>query len=179
MSLFTPINTNKFVLKFNAGDLTEGESYYPSVATASGCPVSGLAFSDTISESMYDSFQIPDKWVTGTDIMVGIHYFNLEVQTGITACNWSLDYQVYAPLDNLDDKTTTTINVSEELPNNLQADTYIKSSMSILANNIENPIDKNKFVSFKITRDVSNGSDLLVGEAALVLLTFEFTMEVL
>lgn len=179
MSLFTPIHTDKFVLKFNAGDLTEGDTDYPAGATASGCPVSGLAFSDTITESMYDSFQVPERWLVGSDIVVNVHYFNCETQTGVVACNWSLDYQVYEPLDHLDDKVTTNINVSESLPFNTQADTYIKSAMIMAADDTNNPIGKNKFVSFKISRDVSNGSDLLVGEAVLVLLTFEFTMEVL
>lgn len=171
--------TDSTVIKFNVGDLTEGQSYAPTKTTASGSPITGLAYDDTIEEYMFDSFQIPTYWKHGTDVKVKVHFFNDYSQEGDTTCRWALDYQIYSELDSISNKTTTTITMDKDLPTDVASDTFMTSEFYMSSNDSNNPIKRDSIVSFKIYRDCTHANDTMVNDAILILLTFEFLTEVL
>ncbi len=174
---FTP--PDSFKIRFNAGDLTEGTGTYPSKTTASGSPITGLGYDDTVEESMYDAFEIPTKWMEGTDAEIKIYFFNDYSQTDIKVCRWAIDYQVYSDLEELSNKTTTTLTINKSLPNNANADTFIKAETSMSYNDLNNPLVRNGTVMFRIYRDCTNVADTMINDAILVLLVFEFATEVI
>jgi hypothetical protein len=178
MTLFKTLNSEKQIITFGPGDLIEGNEAYPVSSTASGCPITGLSFSDNISERMYNSFEIPSNLVDGSDITVRVHYFNSTTQSGQTSCSWVIDYQVFSDLDNIQDKITTRAGVSSNLPDSAVADTYIKSIITISGSDVNNPISKDSFLAFSVCRDCGCGTDTMLDDAVLALLTFELEVEV-
>ncbi len=174
---FTP--PDSFKIRFNAGDLTEGTDPYPNKTTASGNPITGLGFDDTIEESMYDAFEIPANWMHGTDVNIKAYFFNDYSQTGTTVCRWAIDYQVYADLETLGSKTTTTLVVNKSLPNNVTADTFMKAELTMAYNDSNNPINRDETVMFRVYRDCTDSADTMSNDSILVLLVFEFDTEVI
>jgi len=174
---FTPLNT--FKIEFSAGDLTEGTSAYPIKTTSSGSPITGLGYDDTIEGSMYSVFEIPSNWMCGTDVSVKIYFFNDYSQTGIKVCRWAVDYQIYSDLDELSSKTTTTLTINKSLPNDANADTFLKAEITMPYNDSNNPLVRNGTVMFRIYRDCTDAADTMSNDAILVLLVFEFNMEVI
>lgn len=169
---------DSFKVRFNAGDLTEGTEVYPVKTTASGSPITGLAYDDAIEESMYDAFEIPSNWMHGTNATVKVCFFNDYSQTGTKVCRWALDYQIYADLDSLEDKTTTTLTVSHSLPENVSPDTFMKTEMIMQCADSNNPINRNSTIMFRIYRDSTDIADTMENDGILVLLVFEFDTEV-
>ena len=174
---FTP--SDSFKIRFNAGDLTEGTGAYPNKTTASNSPVTGLGYDDTIEESMYDAFEIPANWTHGTNISIKAYFFNDYSQTGVKVCRWALDYQIYSDLETLSSKTTTILAVNKSLPNNVVADTFMKAEMTMLSDDSNNPVGRDKTVMFRIYRDCTNAADTMSNDGILVLLVFEFATEVI
>lgn len=169
---------DSFKIRFNAGDLTEGTGLFPGKTTASGSPITGLAYDDTNEESMYDAFEVPTTWMHGTDATIKIYFFNDHSQTGAKVCRWAIDYQIYADLDKMVDKTTTTLTVNTTLPSNVGADTFMKTSLTMSFDDSNNPINRSDTVMFKIYRDCTDVADTMVNDSILVLLVFEFDTEV-
>lgn len=174
---FTP--PDSFKIRFNAGDLTEGTTAYPTKTTASGNPITGLGFDDTLEEAMYDAFEIPTNWKHGTDGKVKVYFFNDYSQTGTKVCRWGVDYQIYSDLESTTSKTTTTITVDKSLPTDVDADTFIHAEMLMPYNDSNNPLKRNSMITFRIYRDATNAADTMVNDAILVLLVFEFDTEVI
>jgi len=174
---FTP--PSSFKIRFNAGDLTEGTGPYPTKTTASGSPITGLGFDDTVEESMFDAFEIPSDWKQGTDARVKVYFFNDYSQTGTTTCRWALDYQIYTNLETLGSKTTTTLAVDQALPNNVAADTFLEASMTMSCNDTNNPLDRDKTIMFRVYRDSTDSADTVNNDAILVLIVFAFDTEVI
>jgi hypothetical protein len=165
-------------LTFRAGSLTEGITAFPHKTTASGCPITGLAYDDTIEESMYGTFEIPGNWKRYTDILVKISFFNDYSQTGTTACRWALDYQIFNELDVVANKITSTLVIDKSIPDNASADTFLKCVSYIPHNDTNNPLNRNSAVSFRVYRDSTNATDTMSNDAILLLLTFDILTEV-
>lgn len=174
---FTPPDTEK--IKFYAGDLIEGTDASPAKTTASGNPLSGLAFDDTTEEAMYGMFEVPSIWKHGTDVSVRVYFFNDYSQTGDKDCRWCVDYQIYDELDIVSDKTTTTVSVNHDIPTDASADTFMKSAVTMSYNDSNNPINRDGVLSFRVYRDATSGSDTMTNDANFVLLIFEFEKEVI
>jgi len=174
---FTPPDIEK--IKFYAGDLIEGTDASPAKTTASGHPLSGLAFDDTTEEAMYGMFEVPSTWKHGTNVNVRVYFFNDYSQTGDKDCRWCVDYQIYDELDIVSNKTTTTVSVNHDVPTDASADTFMKSIMSMDYNDSNNPINRDGVLSFRIYRDSTNGSDTMINDANFVLIIFEFEKEVI
>jgi len=171
--------TESFILRFNAGDLTEGQTLFPNKTTASGSPITGLGYDATNEESMYDSFQIPRYWKHDTDIKVTVSFFNEYSQEGSKVCRWGLDYHIYKELDTIGSKTTTKLYIDKSLPVDVPVDTFLKAEMIMPANDSNNPIGRDSTVTFRIYRDSTESVDTMEYDAVLVLLTFELKMEVI
>lgn len=182
MGIFQPLIPttveSTFVMSFNVGDLTEGQDSYPTMSTSSMAPISGLAFSAEETQYVYDSFQIPNNYVVGSDVGVGVHYFVSTTQTGTKNCAWMLNYQTFNDSDNIHAKVTTTTGVLFELNSDELADTYRKASFALSATASGNPLNKDTFLSFSISRACGCVSDTMADDAILTLLTFEFLVEV-
>ena len=178
MTIFKILNTDKKIINFSSSELIEGDTAYPVLSTASGCPITGLAFSDGITERMYSSFEIPNNWVIGSDIIAYVHYFNNTTQSGEKVCSWIIDYQIFNDLENVSDKTTTRAGVDSILPESVNSSTYIKAELTISGSDTYNPISKNKFFSFSVCRGCDYGDDTMDGDAILALLSFEIEVEV-
>jgi len=174
---FTPPDSIK--IRFNAGDLTEGTGPYPSKTTASGTPITGLGYDDTTEESMYASFEVPANWMDETNVGVKVCFFNDYSQTGTNVCRWAIDYQIYSDLEELSSKTTTILTVNKSLPNNANADTFMKAETVMLYNDSDNPITKDGTVMFRLYRDCTDAADTMSNDAVLVLIVFEFSTEVI
>ena len=170
---------DSFKIRFNAGDLTEGTGPYPNKTTASGSPITGLAYDDTDEESMYDSFEIPSNWTHGTDVSIKVCFFNDYSQTGTKVCRWAIDYQIYSDLDELGDKTTTTLVVDKSLPADVNADTFMKAFLTMQSDDSNNPIHRSDTVMFRIYRDCTDLADTMENDGILILVVFEFEMEVI
>jgi hypothetical protein len=172
MSLFEPLLKHKSYITFNVGDLVEGNNSYPIKTTSSGCPITGLAFSDSTQDLMYNSFQIPSNYINGTDAYAYIHYFNSATQSGTSKCSWVLDYEVFNEFENISEKNITKVGVSSQLQDSILHDTYIKATITISGSDGNNPLINNGFMP------VSDcGEDTMVDDAVLVLLVFEFDVE--
>jgi len=174
---FTP--PESFKLRFNAGDLTEGTGAYPAKTTSAGTPITGLAFDDSSIETMYDAFEIPANWMNDTNVTIKVYFFNDYSQTGTKVCRWAIDYQIYADLETLGSKTTTTLTVNKSLPADVAEDTFMKAEMTMPYNDANNPIVRDKTVMFSIYRDSTDAADTMVNDSILVLLVFEFLTEVI
>lgn len=174
---FTP--PAPFVVKFGAGDLTEGTTLSPVKTTASGNPISGLAFDDTQEESMYGALEIPSNWRHETDVDIKIQFFNDYSQSGVKVCRWSIDYQIYDNLDNISQKTTTALSVNKSLPTDADPDTFMKANLTMSYNDANNPIVRGNTIMFRIYRDSTDAADTMEDDAVLVLVSLEFPVEVI
>ncbi|HLD90950.1 MAG TPA: hypothetical protein VI911_08060 [Patescibacteria group bacterium] len=170
---------NMYSLIFRAGSLTEGITNFPHKTTASGCPITGLAYDDTVEESMYGSFEIPSNWKRNTDILMKISFFNDYSQTGATSCRWALEYQVFNDLDVVENKPISTVVLNKPLPDNASADTFLKCVSYIPYNDANSPLSRDAAVSFRIYRDSTDAADTMVNDAILLLLTFDILTEVI
>lgn len=177
MGIFQPLDEHKFVISFNAGDLTEGLDSYPVMTTSSSAPISGLAFAQNESQYVYDSLQIPSNYIEGSDVTVGVHYFNTTTQSGASTCVWTLDYQILYDNDNLSTKYTTTTGVAFTMPVNVGFDTYHRANIVIDPVAVDNPLSRGKLFSFRLHRSCSCSYDTMFEDAILALLTFEFPVE--
>jgi len=172
---FTPIDVEK--VKFNAGDLTEGSDSYPAKSTATGHPVTGLAFDRLKEEAMYGMFEVPSKWKHGTDVTVKLYFLNDYSQSGDTVCRWAVTYEIYNDLDTVGSKTPTSVSDNCSLPTDATEDTFIQSSMTISYNDANNPITRDSMLSFRVFRDSTDPADTMSNDAIMVLLVFEFEKE--
>lgn len=173
---FTP--PAPFVIKFSAGGLTEGTTPSPTKTTASGNPISGLAFDDTVEESMYGVLEIPSNWSHEMDVGVKVQFFNDYSQSGTKVCRWALDYQIYDDLDNISQKTTTILSVNQSLPADANPDTFMRAYLTMSYNDTNNPIVRENTIMFRIYRDSTDAADTMENDAVLVVVSFEFPLEV-
>lgn len=173
---FTPDELT--IVKFGPANLSKGTTQAPIKTTSSGNPITGLGFSDAEEESMYGVFEVPLKWKRGTSINVKLLYFNDYAQSGTKVCRWALDYQVYETLEKIADKTTTTLTVNHELPENVAADTLMEASMVMPYNDSNNPLSRGSIVPFRIYRDCTDDADTMENDAVFFILTFECESEV-
>lgn len=174
---FTP--EDSFVIRFSPADLTDGTLPAPAKTTSSGNPVTGLAYDAATEESMYGSFEVPSKWKDNTNIVVKIYYFNDYSQTDVKVCRWAIDYQTYSNLDKISDKTTTKIVVNHSLPNNVAADTFMETSLTMNYNDANNPLTRGKTVPFRIYRDCTNVADTMSNDAIMFIVSFDCEREVI
>jgi hypothetical protein len=82
-------------------------------------------------------------------------------------------------LEYISQKTTTTISSNCSLPNNANADTYLKTELTMSYNDSNNPINRGEMTTFRIYRDSTDSADTMENGAILTLLTFEFATEVI
>lgn len=176
ISKSTADNVRNFT--FRSGSLTEGLTAFPHKTTASGCPITGLAYDDVIEESMYGAFEIPENWKRYTDILVKISFFNDYSQTGVTSCRWAVDYQIFNEMDIAENKAVSSVIINKSLPTDAQADTFLKCLTYIPHNDTNNPLNRGGVVSFRIYRDCTDVSDTMSSDAILMLLTFDALTEV-
>lgn len=165
-------------VQFNGAELLEGVAAAPGIGNAG--PVTAPVFDDTTVESLYGSFVIPDIWKADTDIMLRINHMVSSAQTGTNVCRWGIDYHTYSSGDNYGAKTTTTLNQNTTLPNNAVAG-YFQSdvfSTNMTYNNVNNSFSSGTTVTFRIFRDAANAGDTMTSDAALILLIFEYDLEV-
>ncbi len=172
---FTPDESR--IIKFGPGNLSEGSTPCPALTTASGSPVTGLAFDDTTKEFSYGSFKIPNKWKRGTNINVDVYFFNNYSQDGDKSCVWCLEYQSFEDLESITSKSNTSITAQYDLPTDVGDDTFIHTSTIMDCNDVDNPINRNDVIPFKIYRDTSDSNDTMVNDAILIAITFEFLVE--
>lgn len=162
--------------RFSAGDLQEGETGVPGIGTAG--PVTGRLFDADQNESLYGHFRVKENIKDSTNITVNAYWMNDDSQTGTNSCVWVLRYHVYSDEETYGSKTTTTLSATDAMPNNASAGIFKLTNIgSMVYNNGNNPFSAGDIISFRILRFATDGSDTLTGDAALLLLTFEYEVE--
>jgi len=162
--------------RFSVGDLLLDSNNFPS-NTVLG-PLGALLFSPTTDESTYGSFIVPQEYKSNTNITLKIRYMNAAAQAGTNNCVWAVDYHSYVDGETYASKTTTTVSVTDALPNNAAAGMFQETEMTLSYNDANNPIVAGDTITFRFYRDANNGSDTMTGNAAFFVLIFNIETEV-
>lgn len=136
-------------------------------------PIGGLAFASGKSESCYGSFKIPSSWNTDSSIKLTINFMNDLDQSGSTSCSWRLEYQSYAPGDTYTNKSSSTANITVDLLPNSVAGTFYTNTIIMLPDDINNPLEREDIVVFRLYRDGALLEDTMIGDAVLITLMIE------
>lgn len=159
------------VLRFSTCNLSCGVEAFPEITTSG--PITGYAFSDTISESVYGNFNIPQNWKYGIDTNIRINFFNDYSQVGNKNCKWVIEYKILQCGTTLSGTVSTNIHGVCYLPENAQEDTLMYADIVLPYDDTYNPVEYDRVMYFRVYRDISV-PDNMVGDAILTNIFFMF-----
>ena len=125
-------------------------------------------FSQAVTQSVNVEHHIPNDWDTSTDIVVHIHWAPVNGNAGDVV--WDIDYNSLASNsgEQLTD-ATTALSVTDSTET-LQDEPLESDPMTFVAANLA----LEDILSFKFSRDTSDGNDTYAAAASLIRLDFEY-----
>jgi len=122
---------------------------------------------DTTGEFRYLSFELPENWVTGSDLKVRVRFMNTTTQVGVVTVNTQVLYRNNALLEVV--SGSATLITTNTLASNVLANTlHVTADWTIPASTLS----QGDSIYLRLGRDIT---DSCVGDVAYQVVTIDYT----